>query len=127
MVARRMSSGAVASTGFWATSGFCPRRVTTNRRMRRTTTFSDFTFLDIMETASVQDREKQKKRPLSEPLFSKRLSGGDQRELCLAPLRRTGTDRGRCGEWSFFKGGDLFSIMGMSICGTKMVNGTRVR
>src|SRR5260370_39855568 len=95
--------------------------------MRRTTTFSDFTFLDIMETASVQDREKQKKRPLSGPLFSKRLSGGNPRELGFAPLRRAGTDRVRCREGRFSKRCDLFRIMGMSICGNKMVNGARVR
>jgi hypothetical protein len=45
--------------------------------------------------ASVQDREKQKKRPLSGPPFFKEAKWRESEETSLTPLWETGTDRVR--------------------------------
>jgi len=80
-----------------------------------------------METASVQDREKQKKRPLSGPPFFKEAKWRESEETWFgaAPADRNG--QSEMSRVKFFQGCDLFSVMGMSICGTKMVNGAMAR
>src|ERR1700720_1835390 len=86
---------------------------------------AELPFGEFMETASVQQRDPQKKRPLSGPPFSKRLSGGNQRKLSW---RRSGTGNGqseksRTSRVKLFKRYGLFNGYEMSIYRTKLVTG----
>src|ERR1700687_6189446 len=108
MVARRRPSGAAASTGFSACSGFSPRMPTSRtkrrmRKMRRDAAFSDF----IAKGECTGPRETKKAAPFRGRPFSKRLMAGIRGYKFDAALGdRNGQSEGReHREGSFHTGG----------------------